>query len=296
MNEALVETPGVPARRPGIHVRRPDFDLKTDVPRYWCRNEPFATHILDALSSVFPVGEAFFVRAVMHYADRVKDDPKLRAEVRAFAGQEGRHRYEHDRHMEMLVEHGYTGLATRNRIVDKMLHWSNKWQPVTSLTATASVEHLTAILARALLNDDRMVYGMDPRMKQLWQWHALEEAEHKAVAYDVLLRVSSSGLLRNYMLAVNTLMLFVETLDRAVYMLWKDGELFKRKTWSDGWRFLFAPGCAATATDAYQPRGILRDLGPEYRAWYRRGFHPAQHDDSQLITRYEQRFAEYVTG
>ena len=89
MNEALVETPGVPARRPGIYVRRPDFDPKTDVPRYWCRNEPFATHILDALSSVFPVGEAFFVRSVMHYADRAKDDPKLRAEVRAFAGQEG---------------------------------------------------------------------------------------------------------------------------------------------------------------------------------------------------------------
>lgn len=296
MSEALAEAPGVSDRCPGIHVRRPDFDLKTDVPRYWCRNEPFATHVLDALSSVFPVGEAFFVRAVMHYADRVKDDPKLLAEVRSFAGQEGRHSYEHDRHMEMLVDHGYTRLVTQNRIVDKVLRWSNKWQPVTSLAATASVEHLTAILARAMLSDDRMVHGMDARMKPLWQWHALEEAEHKSVAYDVLLRVSSSRLLRNYMLAVNTLMLFLETFDRVVYMLWKDGELFKRKTWSDGWRFLFASGQAATARDAYQPRGILRDLGSQYRTWYRRGFHPAQHDDSQLIRRYEQRFADYVTG
>jgi predicted metal-dependent hydrolase len=298
MSEAHAETVSALDLRPGIHVRRPKLDLPSDIPRYWCRNEPFATHILDGLSSVFPPGEAFFVRSVLHFSERLKgaEDARLLAEVRAFAGQEGRHSHEHDRHLEMLVEHGYTGLVTRNRIVDRMLRWSNKRQPVTSLASTASVEHLTALLARVLLTDDRMVHGMDSRMKELWQWHALEEAEHKSVAYDVLLRVSSSRFLRNYMLVLNTFGMFVEVLDRAVYMLWKDGELFRRKTWSDGWRFLFAGGRAATSERAYQPRGILRDFGPEYRAWYRSDFHPAQHDDSKLIAEYEQQFAAYIAG
>lgn len=275
-----------------IHVRTPDLDLDSEIPRHWCRNEAFATHVLDGLSGTFPVGESFFVRSVMRYPEAFKDDPELAAAVRAFAGQEGRHSHEHARHLEMLDAHGYSGIRLRNALVEKILRFSNKWQPVTSLAATAAVEHLTAILARVVLNGDRMVYGMDPRMKSLWQWHALEEAEHKSVAYDVFMRVSGSYPLRVWILAINTLGLFVEIMDRAVYMLWKDGELFKRKTWSDGWRFLFACGQAASGEDRYQPRGILRGLGPEYWAWYRREFHPADHDDSELIAKYRDQFSK----
>ncbi len=280
----------------GIYVRRLDTALTHDIPRHWCRDEPFATHLLNALSSVFPVGERFFVRSVLQHSKAFKDDPRLSSEVHAFAAQEGLHNREHDRHVEMLVKQGYRGVLTRNRIIDGFFRWMNKWQPVTSLAATAAIEHLTATLSRVVLSDDRVVHGMDPRMHSLWQWHALEECEHKSVAYDVLLRVSSSYWLRVYVLVVSTLGLAVGTLERSIYMLRKDGELFEWKTWRDCWRALFSSGRAATSELGYSPRGVLRDIAPYYFAWYRRDFHPSQQDDSGFVAEYQEHFAAAVAG
>ena len=120
---------------------------------------------------------------------------------------------------------------------------------------------------------------MDARMARLWQWHALEEAEHKAVAFDVLARVAPSYSLRVFSQLTNTLGLCVEILDRTAYMLWKDGLLFRRKVWAGGFRFLLGRD------------GLLRGLGADYRAWYRRDFHPNDSDDSELIAIWRPRVA-----
>ena len=258
-------------RAEGIVVRRPSLDDWSDLPRYWNRGEPFATHFLNALSSVFPPGEAFFVKSVLHYRDEI-DDPDLLARIRGFAGQEGQHSHQHDRHLKLLISQGYTGLVTRNRLADWMMRWSLRRMPRASLAGTAALEHLTALLARRLLRDpERWAKDMDPRMAPLWLWHALEEAEHKAVAFDVLERVAPGRALRNVQLAQNTVGLFIEILDRTVYMLWKDGQLFRRKVWADGLRFLFGQD------------GFLRGHGADYWPWYRRGFHPDDVDDTALI-------------
>jgi predicted metal-dependent hydrolase len=260
------------ASRPGaIVVRRPVFDDWAGIPRYWNRGEPFATHFLNALSSVFPPGEAFFVKSVLRYRDEI-DDPELLARIRGFAGQEGQHSHQHDRHLELLVSQGYPALLTRNRFADWMMQWSLRRMPKASLAATAALEHLTALMARRLLRDpERWTREMDERMAPLWLWHALEEAEHKAVAFDVLERVAPGRTLRNIQLAQNTIGFFIEALDRTAYMLWKDGQLFRRKVWADGLRFLFGRD------------GFLRGHGADYLAWYRRGFHPDDIDDTPLI-------------
>lgn len=258
-------------RQDAIVARHPSFPDWSGLPRYWNRGEPFATHFLNALSSVFPPGEAFFVKSVLHYRDQL-DDPELLARVRGFAGQEGQHSHQHDRHLDLLISQGYTGLVRRNRIVDWMMQWSLRRMPKASLAGTAALEHLTALLARRILSEpERWTRGMDPQMAPLWLWHALEEAEHKAVAFDVLARVAPGRALRNIQLAQNTVGLFLEIFDRTVYMLWKDGQLFRRKVWADGMRFLFGR------------EGFLRGHGADYWPWYRRDFHPDDVDDSGLI-------------
>ena len=52
--------------------------------------------------------------------------------------------------------------------------------------ATAALEHFTATFAQLLLSsgDARALFGHD-EIRNLFLWHALEEAEHKAVAFDV---------------------------------------------------------------------------------------------------------------
>jgi len=265
-----------------ITVRRPAFDAWADMPRHWYGGQPFASHFLNALSSVFPIGEAFFVRSVLHYRDEI-DDPELQVAIRGFAGQEGQHSHQHGRHLEMLVEQGYTALSWRNRLVDRLMQWSLRRMPRACLSGTAALEHLTAILARRLLSDREHWTGpMDPRIAPLWQWHALEEAEHKAVAFDVLEAVAPSHALRVVQLAQNTVGLFVEIMDRIVYMLWKDGLLFRREVWADGLRFLFGR------------HGFLRGLGPQYWSWYRRDFHPDDVDDGRLLEVWRERLEARV--
>jgi predicted metal-dependent hydrolase len=254
-----------------IPIRHPAQSLSRDIPRHWMAGDAFATHFLNALSSTFPFGEAFFVRSVLHYRDQISE-PGLLRKIRGFAGQEGEHSRVHDDHLEMLLAQGYTALATRNRFGDRVTRWHNRRLPKLSLTITAALEHLTALLARQLLSDpERRTAEMHPEMARLWRWHALEEAEHKAVAYDVLMQVAPSHSRRVVAMALNTLGLSIEVFDRLVYMLWKDGLLFKTKTWSSGWRFLFGEG------------GFLRGLGADYRAWYHRDFHPNEIDDRALI-------------
>jgi predicted metal-dependent hydrolase len=262
-----------------LQVRRPTLDLSADVPRWWYGGDAFATHYLDALSSVFPDGEAFFVRSVLRYRASI-DDPALQRAVQGFAGQEAQHSHHHDRHLALLDAHGYGALGRMNRLMDRAMRFQNRWLPRVSLAGTASAEHLTALLARRILERSaEFTHPMDPRMAELWRWHALEEAEHKSVAYDVLMRVAPSHGLRVVMLVATTLGLFAETLARTAYMLWKDGVLLERDTWRSARRFLFARG------------GLLRGHGPAYLAWFRRDFHPDQNDDRALIDAWRERLA-----
>jgi hypothetical protein len=114
-------------------------------------------------------------------------------------------------------------------------------------------------------------------MAALWKWHAAEEAEHKAVAFDVLQRVAPSRALRSFALVLNSVSLFVEMLARTLYMLGVDGVLLRRETLSSGWRFLLGRD------------GLLRGHGRSYVAWYRRGFHPNEIDDRPLIEAWRAR-------
>lgn len=278
--------------REPIEVRRPALPLfdagaadpTSTLPRHWHGDEAFATHFFDALSSTFPFGEAFFVRSVLYYRDRI-DDRALLDQIRGFAVQEGHHSRLHDAHLDLLLAQGYGMLAFRNRFLDRMLRFHNRHTPKLSLAITAALEHLTAILARQILEDDaRRTASMHPAIAPLWRWHALEESEHKAVAYDVLAKVAPGRTLRALAMAIDTFFLAFETLLRASYMLWKDGLLFDRRTWSQGMRFLFGE------------TGLLRGTGAAYRAWYRRDFHPDEIDDSALIAYHAPLVAREIAG
>lgn len=259
-----------PIRRPGLSL----VGLGGRLPRHWHASGAFATHFFDALSSTFPFGEAFFVRSVVAQRERI-EDPELLDRIRAFAGQEGQHSRIHDEHVALLLADGYRLLGFRNRVLDRALRFQGRHAPKFSLAITAALEHLTALLARALLADDaRQTVPMDPAMAPFWRWHALEEAEHKAVAYDVLLRVAPSRPLRIVAMGLATFFLVFETGLRTTYMLGKDGLLFDGASWSQGRRFLLGPD------------GFLRGTGSAYRAWFRRDFHPNETDDRALIAHF----------
>lgn len=88
-----------------IPVRAPRFEL-SDVPRDWLAGDPVASDLVDALSLIFPEGERFFIRSVLHFESAYESDPELRAAVKGFVGQEGRHGHEHDRMNRAIAGRG----------------------------------------------------------------------------------------------------------------------------------------------------------------------------------------------
>src|SRR6476620_753171 len=70
------------------------FGREAATPRLWHGGRVEATAIYNALSTTFPVGEAFFVESVRKF--REGTPPKLAEEIKAFTTQEAIHSREHD--------------------------------------------------------------------------------------------------------------------------------------------------------------------------------------------------------
>lgn len=166
-----------------IVVRRMGFSFE-GLPRHWFGGDVFRTHFVNGLHVVFPAGERFFIRSVRHYEKQLPDD--LRERVRFFYGQESQHQVEHRR--------AFAALEAEGLEVDTYLKWYErvaydviepKVSPEMRLAVTAALEHYTATLATAAFNDV-VLSEAHPSMQDLLRWHAAEEIEHKAVAYDVL--------------------------------------------------------------------------------------------------------------
>jgi len=78
-----------------------DFGLDGDIPKYWMGNDPFKTRFFDAMSTLFPMGEKFFITSVREFRDQVTS-PQLQQEVKDFTRQEAQHSLVHRQYNERL--------------------------------------------------------------------------------------------------------------------------------------------------------------------------------------------------
>src|SRR4051812_38580846 len=176
-------TPATPADL-SITPRDRRFGRDTATPRLWHGGSVEATAIYNALSTTFPIGEAYFVESVRKFREGAP--PKLAGEIKAFTTQEAIHSREHDA-FNKRAEHAGYDLSKLEAQVEKRLAITRSKPPVVNLAATMALEHFTAILAHQLLADPRHLEAADPDAAELWRWHACEEIEHKGVAYDTWL-------------------------------------------------------------------------------------------------------------
>src|SRR5438874_991349 len=181
-----------------VPTRRISFEEALQaVPKHFAAGgDLIQSHLAASLSAVFPDGEDFFVRSVRNFRDQITD-PELKRQVGGFIGQEAVHGREHRAFNRRLDQLGYPtkrferitkkGLAIRERFLT----------PKSNLAATAALEHFTATLAELVLSNEevRALFGNE-EVKHLFMWHALEESEHKAVAFDVYKAVGGSERMR----------------------------------------------------------------------------------------------------
>lgn len=262
------------APRAPIRPRRMEFAIDARVPRHFT-GDAVDTHFWNALSVLFPEGETFFVDSVRHFRESITEDA-LRRDVVGFAGQEATHSREHEAYNAWLTAHGYSAEAM-DRFVGRLLEQVRRLPPEYPLAATCALEHMTALLAEVVLTDEELRERMDPAMFKLWAWHALEEIEHKNVAFDVYQEVSGNYEIRVLAHLVATALLGAVHFANLYSLLRTDGLHRKPSTWIGAARMLFSE------------KGYVTRLAPAWAEFLRRDFHPSQHDDRALLEAWKPR-------
>lgn len=252
----------------GIPPRQMDFSFPENTPRYFYDNNATATTFFTVLSGIFPPGERFFVESVRHFRDRVTD-PTLKAQVSGFIGQEAIHGREHEELNAFLIKRGIDA-SVPDRAVRMGLWMLEKLSPSQQLACTTMMEHFTALLAEQLLTDENFRAKADPEMLKLWQWHALEELEHKSVAFDVYELVGNSRYERLMATPLVVAALLPGILASWAWLLAREGKLSDGGDVKRGLGFLLGRG------------GFISKIIPKVPLYGARRFHPARHDTKAL--------------
>lgn len=270
---------------PAIVPRNEHFAFDTSLPAHWHSDDAGISHFYDALSLTFPEGERFFVDSVRAFEDQITD-PALKAHVAAFMAQESIHSREHAHYNALIGERGIP-VERFNRFMHKARLFAQKHLPAKAqLAATCAYEHYTALFAEAALDDSGALEGAHPFYRDLWRWHAMEEQEHKAVAFDVYAHVAPG--FRGYLRRVITML--VATLDFLIFMplleawlMWHHREFWNVRSWGRAfWHLWISPGVW---------RRVMAGVG----AYLMPGFHPARRKLPPSVTGWRERYRAAAT-
>ncbi len=248
--------------------------------RWWLNNDPIGSAFHNALSITFPLGEAFFVDSVKAFRDGTP--PRLADDIRNFVKQEVMHSREHVSFNRRVVDAGYR-IDHLEQVVADSLALTKGRPEILNLAVTMALEHYTAMLAHLILSDDRLFAGADNDLADMWRWHAIEEIEHKGVAYDTWLHATRDWTrakrwkVKAVMMMIVTARFWSKRWSGTLDLLAQDG--------ITGWR-----ARARLAWYLVGNPGPLRRILPSWLAYFLPGFHPWNHDDRALIARADSAF------
>jgi len=270
-------------------VRR---DLKFDLDRlppsiaaHWHPLGAPVSQFYNAMSLFFPEGERFFIHSVRHFRDRL-DDRALKDAVTAFIGQEAMHGREHDQYNALLQSAGLPADALVQYTARLLGVLKDHLSPSLQLAVTLALEHFTAMLADLLLREPALLDAAEPSLRALWRWHAAEETEHKAVAYDVYQAALGRGVvayaLRTGAFSAVMPLFLAHVLAFQLRLLAADRR--SRPSLRDWARFAGFLGGR---------RGLLRQMIRPGLAYFRPSFHPWDDDNRDLLGAIDELVAAY---
>jgi predicted metal-dependent hydrolase len=246
-----------------IQPRRVSFDLSGFIPKHWLDGDPVKTHFLNAFSVVLPTYEQFFIQTVYKNLSRIQN-PDLKNAIQGFCQQEGSHAAEHRKYNQLLMRQGYAAIPRFEKFISRVLVFFQKKLSTEWLLAwTAGGEHITAFMGKDFLaRPEKWSKNTNPNLDALWRWHAIEEVEHQAVCFDVYQEISGRRWLRNLALISISLPTIAAVTSIQLYLLWKDGLIFKAGIWRNYFKFMLGTG------------GFLHGVSKEYLRYFKNGFHP----------------------
>ena len=244
------------------------FGFCSEIPRHWFEGDAFKTRLFDADSVITPCAERFFINCVREYLPSITD-LKLADQARAFIQQEGQHSRQHIEANRRLVLQGIDVTAIEQRC-DRADRLIRSFTPKSfALSLTSACEYLTAVTAKAFLDNPEHMAGTDQRIFGLLAWHAAEEFEHKSVCFDVMTKVAGVGYFQRILGMLVGMPIFAFRLARTINtMLEADGLSFvqRAKCMLRGFAWM------------HSADGLTRLEHRDFFAYFRPGFHPSELD------------------
>jgi len=261
-----------------IKPRRMAFDTTSPMRKYAFENNSLISTFFYALSALFPDGERFFIHSVRNYRDDIKDEA-LKEQIRGFIGQEAHHGVSHEALNKAIEGMGFPMERIVGRL-HKRVAFLKSLSRERQLAMTVAMEHFTASLAEFLLKNPEILDSADPVVRKMLLWHAVEEIEHKAVAFDVYREHVNDEFMRKRVMVFAMISLFSRL---AMYQVW----LLRSQRHFPSWR-----EWKEAAAFFWGKKGVLRDNMKGLAKFFRTGFHPWDIDQNYLIEDWEKRYPE----
>ena len=260
------------------------FDMAAAGSGPWLDGNMVATAVFNAMSLTFPDGERLFIDAVKAYRSEVSG--KLAQDVKDFITQESIHSREHHLLNNQIDRTKYP-VAEIEAAINENIAIGRSGGRFRMLMATICLEHFTAMMADLMIDLDvdgvPLFSKTDPALERLWRWHAMEETEHKAVAYDVFLEATSDwpAITRYFRRSLSMLIItrhFTENITQyAAKLLVADG---------------YDPKDATRAVKAFlwKKPALFGKGWKVWLSWFKPGFHPWDHDNRDVMAKWKEDF------
>lgn len=170
----------------GIRVRRLQFVYPDDLTAHWHPARPEWSQVVNAASLLMPHLEPYLIDAIRGALPQIAT-PNLRAEARAYMGQEAHHWKQHRRFNDLLLGRGYDGIRDYEAQLAGDYEALVRERPLAfHLAYAAGFETMALAIGHMLIRmRGHFFRDADPAVSSLVLWHFVEELEHKHAAFDV---------------------------------------------------------------------------------------------------------------
>ena len=245
------------------------FDTTAANGATWMGGDRVATAVFNALSLTFPDGERLFMDAVRHFKGGLTG--KLAEDAQAFIAQEAIHTREHVGLNAGLDRAHYPIDAIEAEMRGRLAFLRSRG-PMAMLGVTIALEHFTAMMADLFLDNPDLWADTPDEIVRLWQWHAMEETEHKGVAFDVFLAATRDWTpKRRFALRRRVMLLSTFFFNRNII------RYASRLLAADGMNPIVAR--VRVLNYLFGRPGLFRKSWRAYGDWFRPDFHPWNQDN-----------------
>jgi predicted metal-dependent hydrolase len=270
-----------PGQEKLIKPRKMAFDMTQLREKYFFRGNPILSTLMYALSASFPDGERFFIDSVRYYQKDI-DDPVLLAQISGFIGQEAHHSRIHEDFNTQAETLGMAMEKIQKRFKKRIDSARRRLAPGQQLAITAALEHITATLAQWTLENPEAGTEGDNHspLREMLVWHAVEEIEHKAVAFDVYRATVNDEKQRIAVAKFVFRMFWIQNAIAQLILLWRDRKIPSLQHIREAWDFMWGKG------------GFRSWSAPELKRYLKPGFHPNDINQSRLIEQWQENYPE----